>query len=42
MLCAVAAMAWAQDFSLNVGSGQTLYFNIIAGGVEVTYPNHTG
>lgn len=25
-----------------VGSGQTLYFNIVAGGVEVTYPNHTG
>ena len=32
---------WAQDFSLVVSSGQTLYFSIVAGGVEVTYPNHT-
>ena len=35
--------SWAQDFSLTVPGGQTLYFNILApGNVEVTYPNHTG
>lgn len=32
----------AHDFALTVGSGQTLYFNMVAGGVEVTYPNHNG
>ncbi|MBR1550524.1 MAG: leucine-rich repeat domain-containing protein [Bacteroidales bacterium] len=42
LFCAASAVAFAQDFSLEVGSGQTLYFNVIASGVEVTYPNHTG
>lgn len=42
LLCAGTWTVGAQDFSLAVGSGQTLYFNIVAGGVEVTYPNHTG
>lgn len=42
LFCALAAASVAQDFSLTVGSGQTLYFNLVAGGVEVTYPNHTG
>lgn len=32
-------MAMAYDFSLAVPSGQTLYFNYVEGGVEVTYPN---
>lgn len=41
MFCVAAFVGRAQDFSMVVGSGQTLYFNIIAGGVEVTYPNHT-
>ena len=29
----------AYDFSVTVASGQTLYFSIVGGGVEVTYPN---
>lgn len=35
-------LVWAYDFSLTVPSGQTLYFNYVAGGVEVTYPNNNG
>lgn len=31
----------AYDFSLTVGSGQTLYFNIQGTSVEVTYPNNS-
>ena len=42
LFCAWAWTVWAQDFSLVVSSGQTLYFSIVAGGVEVTYPNHGG
>lgn len=39
VLCALRAMA--ADFSVVVGSGQTLYFNYVAGGVEVVYPANT-
>ncbi len=42
LFCAWTWTVWAQDFSLVVSSGQTLYFSIVAGGVEVTYPNHGG
>lgn len=38
MFCAVAGMAQAHDFSLVLSGGQTLYFNFVPGGVEVTYP----
>lgn len=42
-LCCLAAVgARAYDFSAVVASGQTLYFNIVGGGVEVTYPNSNG
>ena len=40
LLCCVASLgAAAYDFALAVGSGQTLYFSVVNGGVEVTYPN---
>lgn len=38
LCCLMAGGTWAYDFSMTVTSGQTLYFNIIEGGVEVTYP----
>lgn len=31
----------AYDFSLTVGGGQTLYFNVLGSSVEVVYPNNT-
>lgn len=31
--------AWAYDFSAVAPSGQTLYYNIVDGNAEVTYPN---
>lgn len=46
-MVAVVAMvlapgAWAYDFAASVPSGQTLYFSIMAGGVQVVYPNSSG
>ena len=38
LYCLLGDALWAYDFSAVVG-GQTLYFNIVGGGVEVTYPN---
>ena len=40
LLCAFAPQAWASyDFSAVAPSGQTLYYNIVSGGVELTYPS---
>lgn len=36
MLWGVAA--WAYDFSVQVATGQTLYFAVVEGGVQVVYP----
>ena len=33
-----ATSAWAYDFTSVAPSGQTLYYNIVDGGVELTYP----
>lgn len=41
MLFLAPALAWAYDFAATVPSGQTLYFNYVAGGVEVVYPANT-
>lgn len=41
LCCLMAGGVWAYDFSLTVASGQVLYFNVLEGGVEVTYPNVT-
>lgn len=42
LMMMVPLLAKAYDFSLVVPSGQTLYFNYVTGGVEVTYPNSNG
>lgn len=39
LLCAVRAVA--ADFSVPLAGGQTLYFNVVSGGVEVVYPRDT-
>ena len=41
LLLWVCVAARAYDFSAVVPSGQTLYFNLVAGGVEVVFPNNT-
>ena len=43
LLCAFAPQAWASyDFSAVAPSGQTLYYNIVSGGVELTFPSGEG
>lgn len=41
LCCLTAGAARAYDFALPMAGGQTLYFNITGGSVEVTYPNAT-
>ena len=40
-LCGISK-AQDYDFSAVTSSGHTLYYNIVSGGVEVTYPNYRG
>ena len=40
MAMALPQSLFAYDFSAVAPSGQTLYYNIVSGGVSVTYPSY--